>query len=285
MVNKSLSIEELPEEVRRWISSDETTRTITALARAYRTPDSITVIPRLIFEVVTNRTSVTHLPETISKELGINQDEAKEATNKIIEALQPVAEVLKKVGVDLPVLPPPPATVSPTHPPLEPPTTAPARPTKKQDNSGLLKPSVAETPFILHSEEEIKPQIETAPIETSPLRPMFYKAPLTSQSTEEKPLESQPIAARLELGVETQPVAESAPKMSRTPREEVRQVNYSEFRTALNNPFSPFVGEFKQNEDKKLEQKPATETDNKSNSTEKQSVPDTNVVNLKDLPL
>ncbi len=148
----------------------------------------------------------------------------------------------------------------------------------------LLKPSVTGTPFILHNEEETKPQIEAAPINASPLRPMFYKAPTNNLSeTKERPMESRPIVAKLELGVETQPTQPAAPQMFRTPKEEVRQVNYSEFRTPLNNPFAG--NPIKPADAKLAEPTSAPAQENKVPAPPKANVPNVNVVNLKDLPL
>jgi len=292
-----MGFEDLPKDIQEWLGSEELTDKLVSLSDRYGLGYKPALIPRLIFNFVSKNVGGDKLAKTLAENLGTNNEKVGQLIKDLKEnVLSSIKNSLSNIGVDVSsielrgdVMKGPQNQAVAALPTIQtqsqvsailPITTA--KPT--DERTTLLKPSISETPFILHNhEEELKPQVEAAPIETSPLRPMFYKAPTTSPLVEERVLESRPIAARLELGVETQPTPPAAPKMSRTPAQEVRQVNYSEFRTSLNNPFAGTP------KPKENEQKPAQEsaagTDNKNESTKKPSVPDTNVVNLKDLPL
>ncbi len=261
--------DELPDSLREAMFSDENADFLDNLCLVYK------LGPRASSDLFTIISNVLHgfiRPSDFAKEIAGGLGLDPNISNRIASEVD--AKIFAPIMADLETAYRPVGAPTPTTTPSGVGTVEPAQAaTIKPKEDILLKPSVTETPFILHQhEEETKPQVEAAPVATSPLRPMFYKAPTTPPPVEEKALESRPIAARLELGVEVQPVQESAPKISRTPREEIRQVNYSELRTPLDNPFS---GTPKPQENKKEDKQPA----------KKPSVPDTNVVNLKDLPL
>lgn len=281
-----MALENLPKPIQDWLVSDQLTDVLIDLGERYGLNHAPTLLPGLVFRFVSKDIDGPGFYGALVTATGGNRAITEQLIRNIKESVfAPVTDSLRAASIDIDSIGGAPIALQVDVPQKTVTSRQTTGPTPVQPTK--LAPNLTdneEAPFVLHQhEEETKPQVEAMPVETSPLRPMFYKASTAPPPIEEKALESRPIAARLELGIETQPVQESAPRLSRTPREEIRQVNYSEFRTPLNNPFAGTPGP------KENEQKPPPETvvgaSSNDKPAKKPTVPDTNVVNLKDLPL
>jgi hypothetical protein len=299
-----MKFNDLPQNIQNWLDSENLSDALLGLTNHYNLGYKPAFIPGLVFKFVTGAMNGAMIYKAVLKEVA-----DKNTADQLIKgikntALSPIKDLLLNIGVDinlsgvekteykddanlvadggligeLPELPPG-LTVNPIHA-----TAQTEHNNRAPEQTTLIKPTITEAPFILHNhnEEESKPRAEATPIDISPLRPMFYNAPFAPPQTEELAMRSRPITARLELGVETVEAQASAPKMSRTAREEVRQVNYSEFRTPLNDPFS---ASFMKPTGEKTTADQTTTTPPTENEPPKPPIPNANVVNLKDLPV
>ncbi|MCL4405460.1 MAG: hypothetical protein M1361_00695 [Patescibacteria group bacterium] len=106
------------------------------------------------------------------------------------------------------------------------------------------KPQQGQAPFILHQREgeEMEPRVEDVLTHTSPIRPVFYKAP--NNAAPESEVESykyEPVKARLELGIQQEKQRTEELATLKTKTEGLRHVNYSGLKTNLNDPFAARV--------------------------------------------
>jgi hypothetical protein len=131
------------------------------------------------------------------------------------------------------------ATATPTQVPIKTIDQSIQQPSEATANTVPEIPIEAAAPFILHQHEEggLEPVVRGATTPGSPVRPMFYKAPSSTPTTETNPLSSRPIKARLELGAQEEKEAKG-PSISRTKPTGTQRVNYSDFRTKLDDPFA-----------------------------------------------
>ncbi len=159
-----------------------------------------------------------------------------------------------------------PATTAVTEQSIDNAPVAPKPPTSPQVVPET--PTSNESPFMLHQheeEEELTPRVEEVRTVGSPIRPTFYKAPNSTPAKEADSLSSKPVKARLELGIQEDNRTRKAPRTKPKP-EGLRQVNYSELRTKLDDPFSARI---------------RVESDKSANSSNE----DGEEADLKDLPL
>ena len=295
----------LPQSLREAILSDDNENLINQLSEIYSlSPKAKQGLILDITNVLYGFIKQTDIPQILADDLGL----PIEIVNKIASEI--IAKIFNPLKTDLEsIYSPLSNNTSATTPLINTPTQniqtntsyptniAPTTPQKSvqriviseapkpapKEETTLIKPSVNEAPFILHEHTDLRSeQVETPQIiNNSPLRPMFYKAPVFAPTTEEKAPQSKPITAKLELGIETPVAQNTAPKMAQTAHEEIRQVNYSQFKTSLNDPFA---GNFKQTADT-AESTPNITATIENNQATKPAVPDTNIVNLKDIPL
>lgn len=130
-------------------------------------------------------------------------------------------------------------TTIPTQAPVKTADQSIQQPSETIVNAAQETPTEAVVPFMLHRNEEegSEPVIRGVITPSSPVRPMFYKAPSSTPTTETNPLSSRPIKARLELGAQEEKEAKG-PSISRTKPTGTQRVNYSDFRTKLDDPFA-----------------------------------------------
>lgn len=304
--------DKLPQSIREAIFSEENADIIQQIGEANRfTENNIQILSVVAGDVLRGFIKHGELAREIVKDLKIDYDTASTIAKEINDKIfSPLKSDLEKVYEPLTEtqtseLLSPQLNLEPQTTPFPAPLLFPMLKKINAPEPQTIKPSFKETPFILHQEEEVKPEAEPK-IQPSIPRPTFYKP----ASREEYNGEAAPVTARLELGNEEEKKSKE-PQTARTEKPRVRIVHYSDLRTTVS-PFGPAENAFSEVESRKkdLEQFSAPETkpqsiqeneemktasrpDNvinlkKGNVKEDAIKPDVhpdNVINLKDLPL
>ncbi len=258
-----MRFEDLPKEIQDWVGSEKFTDSIIAIRNKYGFKTKFTVLPDAVFMLLTKEIS----PESLGGELMKNFETNDLAImGPLIDgfkqtALTPIKEPLLKWGVDIDLInlsPAPEGQDEKAPPPL----AAPQFPKREAVPGPALKsskPFIDSSPFIIHTEEEIK----TAASQTSRrdlFRPSFYQPGGIAEAES-----SEPVTARIETeGLSRDSGKPGNPLTARTATPEPRVVHYSDLKTPLD-PFGKAVAE------------PVKEE-------KKQEVHPDNVINLKDLP-
>ncbi len=222
---------ELPTEALDWLGSDKVTGIVGDLNDGLGVSrNDRGILPSLIVDLINGSITVNDFKHELAERL---QPESPEAVDRVYERV--VNEIVSPISKYLSR--PTKSTTPITEPPRSTQESAGQSPNVPSPQGKEVK---QDKPFILHQnqEEEFQPRAEQVTLNT-PVRPLFYRAPNTSDNSNASPA-AEPVKARLELGVE-EPAPANKPRTSRTKRPSVRRVNYSEFRTKLDDPFSAKV--------------------------------------------
>jgi|GEM_PF-3693318 hypothetical protein len=224
------------DEIWRWLESDDVTeiiRTINDDLEIYGNDRDI--IPSLIGEIADNSLKIDDLRQELQINFG------KIDATKLDNA---AATIKNKVFSHINELSNKPHTETKRAEPATIPTPVnsinnPPAPVSEAPNPS---PTESPAPFILHrnEQEDLAPRAQEVISYGSPIRPIFYNAPNPSPTEEADSTPNRPVKARLELGVQEEAKTNKTQSSKTRPQEE-RRVNYSEFTTKLDDPFSAHI--------------------------------------------
>ncbi|HUY69591.1 MAG TPA: hypothetical protein VMU70_01030 [Candidatus Tyrphobacter sp.] len=277
---KDALLKSLPQNIRDWIGSEEITEAISSVNSAMGlSGGQETVLPRLIFSLVTKQISGNDFSDQLKTNLDISPSN-KQRLLMLVERdiFSPMEKELVDAGVNLNLTPatPPPATTtqSPSQQIITPITEVEAvkTPQAQAQDSPIMRPAFKNTPFVIHEAdvpqvaEEKRPEAENE---------YFYHPSFDSAPKFEAPAPVAQIETALDDSSSARPISPTPAQAGAPPS---RVVHYSELRTPVD-PFGRAVPLSPIHPQNVLNLKPAAMPE------EKPSVHPDNVVNLKDLPV